>query len=154
MISSVPQVVPLNALPAYDRYVLVGLGNLSLVCPDVFVAEIMIVDRSELLPMPFFDLSILGLVHQQGAIVPLISLKRALLGSKVLIPEKITVVKLSEEIESIAGAGLVVDRVISTISDQQYETLIGDTESESMRLESLLPLLGEKVWNPQRWHPT
>jgi hypothetical protein len=38
-------------------------------------AEIIIVDRSEILLMPFFDSAILGLVHQQGVIVPLVSLK-------------------------------------------------------------------------------
>ncbi len=153
---TIPSIIPLDALPAYNRYVLVELGSLGLVCPDIFVAEIMIIDRSELLPIPFFDPSILGLIHQQGAIVPLVSLKRVLLGSKILIPEKITVVRLSEEIEEIAGAGLVVDRVTSSISSDQYQQLISSKSdrSEYMRLESLLPYLGETVWNPQRWHPS
>jgi chemotaxis signal transduction protein len=146
-----------DTLPSYSRYVLAGLGNLSLVFPDVYVAEIMIVDRSELLPIPFFNPSVLGLVQQQGVIVPLVSLKRALLGTKILVPEKITVVRLSDEFEEISGAGLVVDRVISSISSLQYGQLMSGESpalAEYMRLESLLPYLGELVWKPQRWHPS
>jgi chemotaxis signal transduction protein len=148
-----------EVLPSYSRYVLASLGTLSLVCPDVFVAEIMIVDRSELLFMPFFDSSILGLVHQQGVIVPLISLKQALLGNRVLVPEKITVVRLSDELEAIAGAGLVVDRVIGSISADQFENMqVGESkQTEYMRLESLitlLPSLERSAWEPNRWHPS
>jgi chemotaxis signal transduction protein len=153
------QVTPVDAreiFPAYSRYVMVGLGNLNLVCPDIFVAEIIIVERSELLPIPFFERAILGLVHHQGLIVPLVSLKRALLEDKVLVPERITVVRLSDEIEAIAGAGLVVDRVISSISSEQYEQMqVASAKSnlvEYMRLESLLPYLGQTVWAPQRWY--
>ncbi len=144
-----------GAFPSYSRYVLAGLGSINLVCPDAFVAEVMIVDRSELLPAPFFDPSVLGLVHQQGVIVPLISLKQILLGIKVLIPEKITVVRLSDEVEAIAGAGLVVDRVISSISSDQYLQM-GDklNPTEYLRLEGLWSYLGNTIWEPQRWHPT
>jgi chemotaxis signal transduction protein len=156
MIGQVTSVNAQEALPNYTRYVLASLGNLNIVCPDVFVAEIMIVERSELLPIPFFDRAILGLVHHQGLIVPLVSLKRALLKDKVLVPERITVVRLSDEIEAISGAGLVVDRVISSISSKQYEQMqVANAKSsqfEYMRLESLLPHLGQTIWEPQRWH--
>jgi chemotaxis signal transduction protein len=148
-----------EVLPSYSRYVLTSLGTLSLVCPDLFVAEIMIVDRSEILLMPFFDSAILGLVHQQGVIVPLVSLKQALLGSRVLVPEKITVVRLSDELEAIAGAGLVVDRVIGSISADQFQNmqLGASNQTEYIRLESLftlLPSLGLSAWEPYRWHPS
>jgi chemotaxis signal transduction protein len=148
-----------EVLPSYSRYVLTSLGTLSLVCPDLFVAEIMIVDRSEILLMPFFDSAILGLVHQQGVIVPLVSLKQALLGSRVLVPEKITVVRLSDELEAIAGAGLVVDRVIGSISADQFQNmqLGASNQTEYIRLESLftlLPSLELSAWEPYRWHPS
>lgn len=144
-----------DAFPSYSRYVLAGLGNLNLIFPDVFVAEVMIVDRAELLSTPFFDPSVLGLVHQQGLIVPLISLKQILFGIKVLVPEKITVVRLSQELEAIAGSGLVVDRVISSISSDQYLQMSEKSDqSEYMRLEGLWSYLGNNIWEPQRWHPT
>jgi len=153
MIGQVVSVNVQETFPAYARYVMAGLGNLNLVIPDLFVAEIMIVERSELLPIPFFDLSILGLVHHQGLIVPLVSLKQALLKDRVLVPERITVVRISDEIEAIAGAGLVVDRVISSISAEQMEAVSSKSnEFEYMRIESLLPYLGQAVWAPRRWH--
>ncbi|AFY73103.1 chemotaxis signal transduction protein [Synechococcus sp. PCC 7502] len=143
-----------DSLPSYSRYVLASLDHLQLVFPDVFVAEIMIVERSELLPIPFFNPSILGLVQQQGVITPLVSLKRALQGIKALVPEKITVVRLSEELEEIAGAGLVVDRVISSVTSDQYLQLSSEVkQSEYLRLEGLLTRLGETLWEPLRWHP-
>jgi hypothetical protein len=81
-------------------------------------------------------------------------LKRALLGVKTLVTEKVTVVRLSEELEELAGAGLVVDRVISSISSSQYDNQsLAAGDHEFMRLESLLVHLGEKLWQPYRWHP-
>jgi chemotaxis signal transduction protein len=119
----------------------------------------MIVDRSEILLMPFFDSAILGLVHQQGVIIPLVSLKQALMGNRGLVPEKITVVRLSDELEAIAGAGLVVDRVIGSISADQFQKMqLGESkQTEYIRLESLftvLPQLERSAWEPYRWHPS
>jgi len=150
-----------EVLPSYSRYVLAYLGTMSLVFPDVFVSEIMIVERSELMTIPFFNSSILGLVHQQGVIVTLVSLRQAFLGAanRALIPEKMTVVRLSDELEAFAGAGLVVDRVTGSISSEQFQNLQLDesNQTEYTRLESLitlLPDLGQELWEPYRWHPS
>ncbi len=140
-------------LPSYSRYVLAGVGDICLACPDVFVVEILIVDRAELLPVPFFDSALLGLVHQQSEIIPLISLQRVLFGNKsdkILVPEKIIVVRLSEELEEIAGTGLVIDRVIGSVSAEEYAT----QSATQTRLEDIVPRFEKNLHEPFRWHPS
>lgn len=143
---------PDSALPLYDRYVLAELGNLIVVSPDIFVSEVLILERSAILVVPFYNYSVLGVVHHQGQIVPLVSLRRALIDSKMLVPEKINVVRLSSEVEDLGGVGMVVDRIVSSITAEQYGNL-NSQNIEYLRLERLLPRLGNKVWEPDRWHP-
>lgn len=135
-------------LPLYDRYVLAELGNSSVVSPDIFVAEVLILERSAILAIPFYSGAVLGVTHHQGQILPLVSLRRALTDSKMLLPEKINVVRLSPEAGDLGGMGLVVDRVVSSITAEQYAK-----GKDYIRLEELLPRLGTKIWEPVRWHP-
>lgn len=160
-----------STLPDYGRYVLTGLGHQTLVFPDVMVAEIMLVDRSYLLNIPFFGSAILGVIQQQGNIIPLVSLRRALGEQNVLIPEKITVIRLSDFADDLTdelvGTGLVVDKVLSSVSAEQYTASLpariasqGSSQTSSqvssqihIRIEHLLTQLPTHVWQPQRWQP-
>jgi len=156
-----------NTLPDYGRYVLTGLGQQTLVFPDVMVAEIMLVDRSYLLNIPFFGSAVLGVIQQQGNIIPLVSLRRALGEQNVLIPEKITVIRLSDFADDLVGTGLVVDKVLSSVSAEQYAASLpaqiasqGSSQTSNqvssqihVRIEYLLTQLPTHVWQPQRWQP-
>jgi len=139
---------------SYGRYILAGLDRVTLVFGDVLVSEIVVIERSYLLPFPFFASSMLGVVHHQGVVIPLLSLRRALLDKNALVPENLTVVRLSHELPQLAGAGLVVDRVISSILPEQYAELAKTSANEYLRLEDLLPRLPSTLWEPYRWHPT
>jgi hypothetical protein len=60
------------------------------------------------------------------------------------------VVRLFDELEAIAGAGLVVDRVIGSISADQFQNMqLGESkQTEYIRLESLFTLLPQLERSP------
>jgi hypothetical protein len=137
----------------YSRYILAGLEQLIVVFGDALVVEIIVVERSYILPFPFFSSSMLGVIHHQGVVIPLLSLKRALLDKNALMPENLTVVRLSNELPQLAGAGIVVDRVLSSMLSEQYTKLAESSGNTYVRLENLLPRLPGTLWEPYRWHP-
>lgn len=145
-----------KTLPDYNRYVLTSSGGATLVFPDKIVAEIILVERSYLLHIPFFNSAMLGVIQHSGVILPLISLRRALGEQNALIPEKITVIHLSDLADNLAGIGLVIDKVLGSVSSDEYKAQFKNQmgkSSEYLRIEHLLPQLPAYVWQPQRWHP-
>ncbi len=139
-------------LPSYSRYILTSLGEQTLVFGDVFVSEIILVERAYLLPLPFYTPALLGVIHRQGEIVSLTSLRRLLSDPNDLIPEKLTVVLLSKVAQDLAGVGLVVDKVQSSVSSEQYAKLRHqDLTTPYLQLEDLLPRIPAYIWQPQRW---
>ncbi|AFY70626.1 hypothetical protein Pse7367_2365 [Thalassoporum mexicanum PCC 7367] len=135
-----------------SRYILAAIGEDVLVCADVYVAEIIMAERNYLLSLPFYGNAMLGVIHYQGGIVPLISLRRVFKDLEALIPERLTVVHLSEFTPIAAGAGLVVDRIIGTIDAKQYaQRLKEEPNTTYINLEDLLSQIPAQVWQPQRW---
>jgi chemotaxis signal transduction protein len=108
-----------------SRYMLTQVGPQQLVFPSHWVGEIMLIERSQILNLPFYDRALLGLVHHNGNIVPLLSAHSLLLetlGEDVrlrTLKETITVVRLSPTLDELAGIGIVVDHVIGSLTPEQ-----------------------------------
>jgi chemotaxis signal transduction protein len=143
------------------RYILASLGDRTLVFADIFVSEIMLVERAFILPLPFFMPALIGLAQYQGRLTPLLSLARLLNDANALIPEVVSVVCLKGDssdpaTEDVAGAGLIVDRVVGTVSHEQYADLLrADPLHDSKRyltLEQLLLQIPSHAWQPNRWY--
>jgi chemotaxis signal transduction protein len=141
------------------RYILASLGDRVLVFADIFVSEIMLVERAFILPLPFFMPALIGLAQYQGRLTPLLSLTRLLNDANALIPEVVSVVCLKEDLsnpatEDVAGAGLIVDRVVGTVSPEQYADLMrADLHGKRyLTLEQLLPQIPSDAWQPNRWY--
>jgi len=138
------------------RYILASLGDRVLVLADIFVAEIMLVERAFILPLPFFGPALIGLAHHQGRLTPLLSLARLLNDANALIPEVVSVICLKGDetnpaTEDVAGAGLIVDRVVGTVSPEQCADLLQDS-IRYLPLEQLLPQIPSHAWQPNRWY--
>ena len=137
-----------------NRYILTFVGEQQLAFPSQWVAEIILVERSRVLPLPFYSPMFLGVVHHQSDIVPLISsyavlpetLNQPLQGS--LMKETLSVIRLGTSVGKLAGVGLVVERVAGSVSEAQ----ISASESTIRRLE--LQDMPNQVWRPQRWSPS
>lgn len=107
-----------------NRPIVTQVGQQQLAFPSQWVAEILLVERSQILSLPFYDPTLLGLIYHQGQIVPLISahilLSEGLDQERRLraMQETLTVVHLGQAIDQLAGVGIVVEEVVSNAATQ------------------------------------
>ncbi|QYO62213.1 chemotaxis protein CheW [Leptolyngbya sp. 7M] len=116
-----------------NRYFLTYVGEQRLAVPTKWVAEIILVERSQILSLPFYDSLLLGLIYHQGVIVPLITAHLLLsrqLNSDIplrVLKEKLSVIRLSQSAEHLSGVGIVVDRVVAQIDDHSIAAVPSQT---------------------------
>ncbi len=112
-----------------NRYIVAKVCDRLITFPDTLVAEILIVERNSILVLPFYDAAIIGVVHQQASVMPLLMLRTLLDGARSLVAESLTVIKLSEAARQLGkadhkldlgGIGVIVDRVIGSIAIDEY----------------------------------
>ncbi|MBD2104435.1 chemotaxis protein CheW [Leptolyngbya sp. FACHB-261] len=131
-----------------ERFILARWGEQTLAFSAALVLEIMVVERSHLLPLPFYAAGVLGVVHHQGSIVPLISLQIQE-SQGILLAESLTAVRLTTLAGALAGAGLVIDQVLGAVSSQQ---LTAEPLGEAGPIRIFQPEdIPSTVWQPQRW---
>jgi chemotaxis signal transduction protein len=81
---------------ANQRFILTQLGEMTLVFPSHLVAETLLVERTQILSLPFYDPLVLGCVHSGGQIVPLVDM-HLLIGIRMsLVREVLTIVRLGD----------------------------------------------------------
>ncbi|PSB23732.1 chemotaxis protein CheW [Stenomitos frigidus] len=136
-----------HSLPSLqNRYMLTQVGQQQLVFPSHWVGEILLIERSQILHLPFYDRVLLGLVHHNGSIVPLLAAHLLLLetskqdGRLRAMKETLTVVRLSPTIDGLASVGIVVDQVVGSLTAEQIA---------KQRLFQLSDLPSQ-LWQP-RW---
>ena len=104
------------------------VGDRSVTFPDVLVSEIIILDRNAILALPFYDNAIIGVTHHQANVMPLLLLRLVMGEQRTLITESLTVVRLSKIADdlgekSLSGVGVIVDRVIGSLTTDEYQEL-------------------------------
>lgn len=129
--SSQDQFAPLSAEPDsttlwQDRYILATIHEQVMAFPSAWVGEILVIERSRILNLPFYDPAVLGVIHHRGAIIPLISLptqessRTPIAVQRYTTQETFSIVRLNASVESLPGVGLVVEKVLgSTLSTQR-----------------------------------
>jgi len=140
----------MNAATTYNRFILTGIGGSKeqvVVFPDAFVSSIIVVDRSSVMAVPFYDRAIAGLIHHQGAVIPLVILRRVFGELSAMLSETFSVVHLSALAGGLEGVGVVVDRVLSSVPAGQYTA-----SPDHLSVEALMAQLPLQLWQPQRWH--
>ncbi|PZU99725.1 MAG: hypothetical protein DCE90_00010 [Pseudanabaena sp.] len=108
-----------------NRYIVAKSGEKLITFPDLLVAEIMIIERNSILPLPFYKPAIIGVVHYQASIIPLLLLRLVLGEQRALLTESLTLIKLSEVAnelgeQRLAGIGVIVDRVVGSLTISEY----------------------------------
>lgn len=142
-----------------QRFILAQLDQLTLVFPSATVAEILVIERSQILALPFYAQAVLGCIHNAGLIVPLISIHQ-IVGAKVgPTKESLTVVRLSNVAGAMAGIGIVADRVLGSRSQEQLPPDVFSTElsidsaNAGIKVWLFRPeILSSHLWQPQRWY--
>lgn len=136
------------------RYILTQIEQFTLVFPLTLVAEIPIIERSQILTMLFYSPAVMGVLHHAGRVVPLVSLRQILGISTGFATERLTVVQLSAAAADRAGLGLVVDRTLGMRSHSQLPSDLfhGVQSNSAPNLQLFKPeILADRLWQPLRW---
>jgi hypothetical protein len=109
-----------------NRYILATVGDRTVTFPDLLVSEIIIIDRSAILALPFYTTAIVGVIHHQAQVMPLLLLQLLLEERSALIKESLTIVRLSKLADDLSdqhlsGVGIIVDRVIGSLTTDEYQ---------------------------------
>ena len=133
-----------------DRFILTQIERQTLVFPATWVAEILRIDRSQILGLPFYDDLLLGVANYNGQIIPLIIGAR-LLQLEHSSPERLVVVRLNENATRLENVGIIVDRAIgsSTRDRLPSELFITNSADDMVMMRSLLVSI--RLWQPKYW---
>ncbi|NJK61735.1 MAG: hypothetical protein HC921_02750 [Synechococcaceae cyanobacterium SM2_3_1] len=108
------------------RYILTQVAEERLAFAASWVDEIIVLERSALLPLPFYDPQLLGLVHHRGQIKPLVQVSQGLnslgkAGVRKVSSEMLTAVCFTSSLSTLAGVGMVVDRILGSRTDAELQ---------------------------------
>jgi chemotaxis signal transduction protein len=137
-------------LPSWQtRYLLSQVGQQFLAFVSAWVAEIMVVEPSKVLALPFYDPMLLGIVHGEGKIMPLVIPEASRqTARRYRTKENLTTIRLGASVGLLNGVGIIVDRIIGTVSQEQLSTRMQATATESIQifhLEDIPPT----IWQPR-----
>jgi chemotaxis signal transduction protein len=136
-----------------DRFISTQVERFTLVFPAVWVAEIVRLDRSQILDLPFYDPLLLGIVNHNAQITPLIAAARLLETIEPFsLKEKLMVVRLNQSAGSLANIGVVVDRSIGSYTRQELPPELFEPNKIDSNILLMRPeLIPSNLWQPQRW---
>jgi chemotaxis signal transduction protein len=136
-----------------DRFISTQVERFTLVFPAVWVAEIVRLDRSQILDLPFYDPLLLGIVNHNAQITPLIAAARLLETIEPFsLKEKLMVVRLNQSAGSLANIGVVVDRSIGSYTRQELPPELFEPNEIDSNIVLMRPeLIPANLWQPQRW---
>jgi chemotaxis signal transduction protein len=151
-ISPPTQPIPAQTLLA-DRYILTQVERLTVVFPAVWVAEIIRLDRSHILDLPFYDPLLVGIINHDARITPLIAATRLLeTGAAFSLKERLMVVRLNAAAGQLANIGIVVDRAIGGSTRQELPPELFEPSQITTETVLMCPeLIPSNLWQPQRW---
>jgi CheW-like domain len=142
-----------------DRYILTQISQCTLVFPAAWVAEIVRIERSQVLELPFYNPLLTGIVHRNGNIVPLVSAQRLLQLELTALRETFLIVRLGSATGSLANLGLIVDRAIGSSTRPELPPALFESTEASFPVAAEMVLINpawlpSELWQPQRWMPS
>jgi chemotaxis protein histidine kinase CheA len=143
-----PPVAPQTLLA--DRFISTEVDRFTLVFPAICVAEILRIDRSQILDLPFYNPLMAGIVHHNGQIIPLIAAARLLKVEKFALRERLVVVRLNENAGTLANIGVVVDRAIGSNSRTDLPPELFTAAATDAQMLMMRPdLIPPDLWQPR-----
>ncbi len=136
-----------------DRFILTQITGVEcqsiLVFPATWVTEILRVNRTQILALPFYNPLLVGIIDRDGEIIPLIAAARLLDLVPPYLPEQLMVVKLNKSSEMLGNVGLIVDRLIGTTTRQELppDLFTAHRAGELVMMRSALVPIDS--WQPQ-----
>ncbi len=150
---------PKQAL-SIDRFILTqvigiqaGIEHLfTLVFPATWVAEILRVDRSQILKLPFYDPSLVGIIDRGGQVTPLIAAAYCLKLQPSSV-EKLMVVRLNEASDKLTNVGFIVDRLVGATTRQELPPDLFTTDRSGEMVMMRSTLVSPDIWRSQAQLP-
>lgn len=137
-----------------DRFILAQVQSITLVIPAAWVAEIFQVERSQILALPFYSPLLVGITHQSGQILPLLSTHRLLTTEPALLKESSMVIKLGDAAGSLSQIGLIIDRVLGSKirTELPNSVFLEAPHSSKAAMKLLIPeMISADLWQPICW---
>lgn len=137
------------------RLILTRVADVMLAFPTTWVSEIFQADRKQVLPMPFYSALVLGVLHYNSQVVPLVLGDRLLGNPGVMLKETLTVIQLGRAAGELTGVGIVVEQLLGSNQSNEidFEDLTGGTATAAKGQTIIFntDLMPETLWQPQRW---
>jgi chemotaxis signal transduction protein len=134
-----------------ERFILTEVARSTLVFPATWVAELLRIDRAQILDLPFYNPLLVGIVNQNSSVTPLITAAR-LLDLAFTLPERLLVIRLDRAAGNLANVGIIVDRAIGSSSRDELPPSLFDPESHDSQMQLFTSVVvPPELWQPQRW---
>jgi chemotaxis signal transduction protein len=142
------------------RFILTQVERLTLVLPATWVAEILRIDRSQILDLPFYDPLLVGIANYNGQITPLIATARLLEITPGSLPERLVVVRLvggkpapleNRSAEGLGNVGLIVDRAIGSATRAELPPELFTADRAGSMVMMRAALVPTNLWQPKYW---
>lgn len=150
---STPITTPVEVISS--RLILTQVAGMTLAFPTPWVAEILRPERARVLPLPFYDALLLGLLHHNGHVISLVAGDRLLNSPATTLKETLMVIQLSPAAGALANVGIVVDRLLGSRQASQVDLVYPEKGSGITPGDKTLlfnaDLVPESVWQPLRW---
>ena len=134
-----------------DRFILTQIEQQTLVFPAIWVAEILRIDRSQILNLPFYDALLVGIANYNGQMTPLIAAARILELEQYSVPEQVIVVRLNRSAGELENVGIIVNRVVGSITGSELPTDLLATSRAGTMVMMHSGLVPTSLWRPQYW---
>jgi CheW-like domain len=155
MSAHVTNLTPPTGGTAFDleqRFILTQIAHLTLVLPAIWVTEIIRIDRSQILDLPFYDPLLVGIADRHGRIVPLIATDRLLAVDPRSLSERVVVVLLEDRGDrEVGNFGLIVDRAIGSSTRQELPPALFTDHRAGSMVMMRSDLVPTNIWQPKYW---
>jgi hypothetical protein len=130
-----------------DRFILTQVERHTLVFP----AEILRIDRSQILGLPFYESLLVGIANYNGLMTPLIAAARLLELNQFTVPERVMVVRLNQAAGQLENVGIIVDRAVGSSTRDELPSDLFITHSAHGMVMMRSSLVPTSLWQPQYW---
>lgn len=132
------QVVTLDA--KYAPHILTQCAGRTLFFPTSWVLDIIVVERSKILRLPFYAEALLGVAHYQTKVVPLVTIGHSTTAGFKPTQSSLMAVRLGEATGSLNGVAVVVDQLLGHAN--------GNAMGDRFQLSDIPPDLWQALAHP------
>lgn len=152
--SQTSTVITPTQIALVDRFILTQVAQSTLVFPAAWVAEIIRIDRSQILDLPFYNSLLIGIINYQSQVIPLIAAARFLETLQPFVSkERLIIIRLNQAAGELANIGVIVDRAIGASTRNELPCELFEQSNIAAKMLLMCPeLIPSNLWQPQRWN--